>query len=71
MDEGDFKWVGNEKNVLLLLNQLHEHVRSKPPVLRKLSHFSEMQIDALIHREGLKGSGPGDSKHHFVYLKTD
>ena len=29
-----------------------------------------MQNDALMHREGLKGSGPGDSKHHIVYPKT-
>ena len=27
----------------------------KPPGFRKLSHFSEMRNDALMHREGLKG----------------
>ena len=54
MDEDDLKWVGNEKNVLLSLKQFHEHVRSKPLVLKKLSHFSEMQNDALMHREGFK-----------------
>ena len=27
----------------------------KRPGFRKLSHTSEMQIDALKHREGLKG----------------
>ena len=27
----------------------------KPPGFRKLSHFSEMQSDASMHREGLKG----------------
>ena len=26
-----------------------------PLVLRELSHFSEIQNDALMHREGLKG----------------
>ena len=26
-----------------------------PLVLRKISHFSEMQNDALVQREGLKG----------------
>ena len=55
MNEDDLKWVGNEKNVLLSLKQFHEHVCSKPLVLKKLSHFSEMQNDALMHREGLKG----------------
>ena len=48
-------WVGNVNNVLFLLEQFHEHVRSKPLVLRKLSRFLEMQDDALMHHEGLKG----------------
>ena len=27
----------------------------KPLILENLGHFSEMQNDALMHREGLKG----------------
>ena len=27
----------------------------KPPGFMKLSHYSEMRNDALMHREGLKG----------------
>ena len=40
---------------MLLLKQFHEYVRSEPLGLKKLSHFSEMQNDALMHREGLMG----------------
>ena len=47
MDEDDLMSVANEKNILLLLKQLHENFRSETPRLRKLSHFSEMQNDAL------------------------
>ena len=55
MDEDDLKWVANEKNILLLLEQFHENVVLKLPDFRTISHFSEMQNDALMHREGLKG----------------
>ena len=46
----------NEKNILCLLTQCHENFRSKNPNtlgFRKLIHSSEMQNDALMHREGL------------------
>ena len=38
------KWVGNEKNILLLLKQLHDMFALKPLVLWKLIHFSDMQM---------------------------
>ena len=44
-----------KNNMLLLLKQFHENVRSKTPGCMKLSNFSEMQNDALMHREGLRG----------------
>ena len=48
-----WSWWQMEKNILLLLQQLHEHLRSKPPTCRKFSYFSEMQNDVLMQREGL------------------
>ena len=30
VDEDDLKWVANEKNISCLLEQFHEHFRSKP-----------------------------------------
>ena len=41
--------------MLLLLKQFPDKNRSKPSACSKLSHFSEMRNDALMHREGLKG----------------
>ena len=38
-----------------LINSFMNFLVLKPPGFRKLSHFSEMRNDALIHREGLKG----------------
>ena len=32
-----------------------KNVMQKPPVFRKLYHFSEMQNDAMMHREDSKG----------------
>ena len=55
MDEDDLKWMANEKNILLLLNSSMETLALQPPDFRKLNHSSEMQHDALMHREGLKG----------------
>ena len=55
MEENDPKWKTNEKLILLLLKQFHEHLHSKTPSFRKLSCSSEMQNAALMHREGLKG----------------
>ena len=34
----------------------------KPLCFTKLSHFSEMQDDVLLHCEGLKGKGLGVKK---------
>ena len=44
-----------EKNILLLLKQFHENVRSKTSRCKTLSHSSEMKNDTLMHREGLIG----------------
>ena len=41
-----------KKNVLLLFKQYYENVRSGTPRCKKLSHFSDMKYDALMHREG-------------------
>ena len=53
MDEGDLNRVPLLKNISLLLKQFYENCRSKTPSCRKLSHFSEIQNDDLIHSEGL------------------
>ena len=55
MDKDDLKWAKNEKKVIVLLKQLHDKILSKPSGCRKLGRYSEMQNDALVHREGLKG----------------
>ena len=55
VDENDLKWVANEENISLLLKQYHGNVRSKFPRCRDLSHSSEKQNQALMHREGSKG----------------
>ena len=55
MDEDDLMWVLYEKKVLLLLKQLQEKFRSKTPRCIKLRHFSKIEKDALMHREGRKG----------------
>ena len=52
MDEDELYRVANEKKVLLLLKQFHEHFCSKTPRYSKLSHFSEIKKDASMHREG-------------------
>ena len=44
-----------KKKVIVLLKQLHDEILSKPSGYRKLSRYSEMQNDALMHRDGLKG----------------
>ena len=38
-----------------IAQNFHENCRSKSTSCRKLGIFSEMQDDALRHREGLKG----------------
>ena len=55
MDENGLKWEADEENISLLLKQLHTNFHSKTTRCRKLSHSSEIQNDALMHREGLKG----------------
>ena len=55
VDEDDLKWVANENKKWLLLKQFQENVRSETPMCMKLSHSSDMQNDAFMHREGLKG----------------
>ena len=52
MNEDDLQWVTNKKRQL---RQFHENCRSKTTSCRELSNFSEMQINALRHHEGLKG----------------
>ena len=41
--------------MLLILEQIHENVCSKTPRCRKLSYSTEIQNNALMHRDGLKG----------------
>ena len=48
------KWVTNEKNMLLFLEQFLGNFVLKPLGFRKLNHASEMR-NALMHHEGLKG----------------
>ena len=55
VNEDDLKWLENEKNISLLSKQFRENIRFKTPGCGKLGHSSEMQSDALMHREGLKG----------------
>ena len=44
-----------KKNISLLLEQFHENFRCKKHMFRRLRHSSEMENDALMHHEGLKG----------------
>ena len=53
VDKDDLKWVANEKKSLLL-KQFHENVRSKTLRFWKLRHSPEMDINALMHRGGLR-----------------
>ena len=55
MDEDDLKWVTNEKLDCYFQNCSMKIFVLKPVGFTKLSDFSEMQDDALMHREGLKG----------------
>ena len=53
VDEDDLKWVANCKKILLLLNSstcIFVLIRLD---FRKVIHSSEMQNNALMHREGL------------------
>ena len=44
------KWLTNEKKISLLLKQSIKYFVVKPPDFR---NTSEMQNDALMHREGV------------------
>ena len=55
VDEDDLKLVANERKISLILKSSMKICVSKPPRCKKLSHFSEMQNDALMHRESSKG----------------
>ena len=55
MDKDDLKWVKIKEDCPVLANQLHGMLLLKPLVVGKLSVFSGMVSDALLHREGLKG----------------
>ena len=55
VDEDDLKWVANEKIYCYYKNSSIKIFGLKTLGFRKLSHFSEMQNDALRHCEGLKG----------------
>ena len=57
--------MANEENILLLLKQLHEDFCSKTPRCRELSHSSEMQNVAMMHREGLKYENTLLAKHDY------
>ena len=56
------------KKKIVFIKQFH----SETPLCRKLSNSSEMQNDALMHREGLKGLTiypPNFSIWIFTHLK--
>ena len=54
MDEDDLTRVANEKKIMLLLKQFYENCHSETLICRKLSPSSDMQSDALMHRDGLQ-----------------
>ena len=56
MHEDDFNRVTLVKNIAFLLKQFYENCSSETPRCMKLSHFSELQNDALMHRGGSKGN---------------
>ena len=55
VDEDDLKWVTNEKKILLFLKQFHDFFVVNPLGFRKFSYSLQMQNNALMHCEGLKG----------------
>ena len=44
VDEDDLTWVAHDKSDIIVIKTA--------PRFRKLSHYSDMQNDALMHREG-------------------
>ena len=54
----DLKWVTNKKDILLLLEQFNESVLSKP---QEISHSSQIENDALMHREDLTFTARGST----------
>ena len=55
MHEDDLSRVILVKNLSLLLKQFYENGRPKAPRCRELSHFLELDNDALMRREGSNG----------------
>ena len=56
MDEDDLKWMKNKNKIAMCLKaSFMEVFLLKPSVVGKLSLFSGMLNDALMHRAGLKG----------------
>ena len=53
VDENDLNWVTNGKIYCYFLNISMQIFVLKPLGFRKLSYFSEMRNEALMHREGL------------------
>ena len=51
MDKDDINWVANEKNKALVVQLFHENVRSQTTMCTKLGDSSQIQNDALLHRE--------------------
>ena len=71
VSEDDFKWVAKEKNVLLLLNQFREYVRSKPPSFKEIKLFfrhAKRCFDASWGLERLKGWWWGLKGHKNIPL---
>ena len=55
MDKDDLKWLTNEDKYCSFLNFSMKIFVPKPLGFTKLSHFSEMLDDALMHRDGVMG----------------
>ena len=51
MNEDDLKWVTNGKNTVVIINQFLKKRVLKPLDIKELSHPSEMQNDASMHRD--------------------
>ena len=56
MDEDELKWVANEKkNIVIIKKNPIKYFFVKPIDFRKSSHTLDMENNALMHHEGLKG----------------
>ena len=54
------------EKIIVIIEQFHENVRSKTSKCRKLSHSSEMQNYALVHREG--SAGYPSANHDYIFF---